>query len=101
MMGNKDFKYFGDALKIRHSIEHSPGTIQRIELGRVLLQRYQEIESQREEIVPNLVPNSSFGMFVDNQVNWGDLLFYLRELSIWDIVSGAKGPKGRWPLWWI
>jgi len=100
LLGQDEFKYLWDLHTLRDVLNLSKGTAQQIELSRVIFERYYESLDLARAITPNILSTSSFDFCISDQSAPRKLLFYLRELTVWDIATNGAGPKVRWPLWW-
>lgn len=100
LLGDDSFNYVWDAAQLRLSINRCSHVVQGLELGRILFQRYSDLEALRELVVPILIFNSSFDLLAEDHALRKDVLLYLREVTIWDIATDGRGPRTKWPTWW-
>ena len=100
LLGQDEFKYLWDLYTLRDVLNRSKSTAQQIELSRLIFERYDESLDLTRAITPNVLSISSFDFCMGDQSVQRRLLFYLRELTVWDIATNGAGPKVRWPMWW-
>lgn len=100
LLGQDEFNYFWDAAQLRLSIQRSHHVVQKIELGRVMFERYSDLDALGALVVPSLIVNASWDLIADDHAMRDDVLRYLRELTVWDVATSGSGPRSVWPNWW-